>query len=106
MVTMARASMAEYQKLVADRPRKFSVEEADFKLQSPDGLRCSGCWHWAQIPNQHRSTCEIVAPDGDERMVPPEATCKFQTADGSTFPRLEAKKKPEKKEAKSLRSFG
>jgi hypothetical protein len=74
-----------YLDVMADRPKKLSAEEADYK-DAEDEHFCCSCIHWFNSPVRQESTCEIVRPENED--VPPNYTCKFWTHDGVELPKL------------------
>jgi hypothetical protein len=84
------ATFEQYQKLIEDRPEKFTPEEVHFRKATVYEPKCAGCLHWFFSPMRADSVCEIMRPDtGDSETVPSWFTCKFQTSDGKDFPLLE-----------------
>jgi hypothetical protein len=82
----SRATFAEYQAMVADRPEKFGAEEVNFRKCEDIGNECEHCAHfYQQVAGDKRTTCEIFRPDGDES-VDPEGVCDFMTRDFEEFP--------------------
>ena len=82
----SRATFAEYQAMVADRPEKLSAEEVNYRECEDVGNECEHCFHfYQQVAGEKRMTCEIFRPDG-EKSVEPEYVCDFFTRDGEDFP--------------------
>lgn len=81
-------SLKDYDKMILDRPAKFTAEEADYsKAEGPE--RCSNCIHLFTREIDGYRVCEIVRPE-PEASIKLTWKCKFQTADGEQFPLLEA----------------
>jgi len=85
------ATFTDYKQLFStvQRPEKFSAEEAGFTPRATQrGMPpCSDCIHWYQNPRTGRAVCEVVRLT-HEMDIRPGSTCRFQTADGITYPLL------------------
>ena len=83
------ASLAEYKRMMADRPPKFNEADCQFTpaARNKSGYYCDECMHWFDSPVGHRSVCEIYRPR-DDGSVEPKAKCMFWTRTGERFPLL------------------
>lgn len=83
---MATATKAMYDRLMQDRPFKFSGIEVDYR-DAEDEKHCGDCVHFYERKIDSHHTCEIFRPDDDES-VDPAYVCDFFSADGGIFPLL------------------
>jgi hypothetical protein len=86
---MPAATKAEYERLLADRPRKFTGAEAGYvpAAKNDGDYTCSDCLHFYTGKAAGRSVCEVVRLT-PERSIEPKARCKFWTHAGLKFPLL------------------
>ena len=84
-------TLAEYETIVADRPRKATAEEVEYRVaEAGSPYRCSGCHHYYRRATDGFAVCEIFrSEETDEMGVKPDWRCRFQTVDGDVFPLLE-----------------
>ncbi len=82
-------TITEYEKLVADRPQKFSAEQVGYKDHTPRGQNeiCSSCLHFYRGEVAERTVCEIFRPEGGKD-VEALGFCLFWTLEGKRFPLL------------------
>ena len=87
-------SMAEYKKIIADRPEKASAADVNFRMKALEPQKsCSDCFHFYSGPTAKRNVCELTTgPDPESRHIPREADCDYWTNDGKVFPLLGRKK--------------
>ena len=78
-------SYDEYERMLSDRPEKFSQDEVGYREADTDEPNCLGCIHFFR--SKQRSVCEIFRPDPEED-VKMDWTCTFQTSDGKSYPYL------------------
>jgi hypothetical protein len=77
----------EYEELVADRPKKFSPDDVNYREADGNQKRCGKCIHFYVRLADRLTTCEIMRSDEtDENGVDPEFVCDFFTKDGEEFP--------------------
>ena len=84
------ADLAEYRKLLEDRPEKFKADDVEYE-PAPAGsvLRCASCIHFFARRVDNFTTCEIFRdPETDANGVRPDFRCKFYTSDGDVHPLL------------------
>lgn len=77
-------SFSDYQKILDDRPVKFTPEEVNFHKAKLDEEPCASCIHWFHAPIRDTNVCEIMRPADED--VPPNWTCAFHTKDGEHYP--------------------
>ena len=62
----SRATFAEYQAMVDDRPEKLNEEEVNYR-DAEGQERCGVCFHFfMQGGGERRTTCEIFRPTGED----------------------------------------
>lgn len=83
-------SLADYESLMSDRPRKFTPSDVGYREATALVHRCRRCIHFYSRIVDRFGVCEIMRPSADEP-VDPDYVCVFQTKDGDTFPLLDAK---------------
>ena len=83
------ASLADYERLVADRPTKFSEREAGYipAAGNKTDRFCDECLHFYTGKIAKRNVCEILRRSG-EASIEPKATCAFWTMTGLRHPLL------------------
>lgn len=80
-------SEADYRRLIADHPKKFTAEEAGYQAAT-DAMTCSTCSHYYLNPLHNWRVCEIMRPP--DETVKANWTCRFWTLDqGDTLPKLD-----------------
>lgn len=81
--------LADYKRLLADRPEKLSGAEADYTPASKNdsGYHCDQCRHFFTGKVSGHNVCEVVRLQ-PERSIEPKAKCKFWTRTGERFPLL------------------
>jgi len=77
-------SLEEYERLMEDRPAKFTAEEVNFHLAKAHEPMCCACMHWYRGAVMEKDVCEIMRPKNEQ--VPWNWTCQFHTKDGERFP--------------------
>lgn len=82
------ATLEQYYQAMDDRPEKFTPEQVKF-AKAPDSYTCANCVHWFHNPITDSKVCEIMRPDTEDEIVPPDWTCMFWTMDYETFPKME-----------------
>jgi len=78
----------EYDKLIAERPRKFTPNEVGYR-KAPRGSeqRCENCGHFYVRKVDGFTTCEIMrSAETDEKGVDPKYLCNWWTRDGEDHP--------------------
>lgn len=86
---MATVSKALYDRLLENRPFKFSAEEVNYR-DAEGEERCENCVHFYTRKVDGFNVCEIFRDDEtDEKGIDTVYACDFHTADGKTFPLLE-----------------
>ncbi len=82
-------TLADYHRLLSDRPDKFSGTEASYQSpsQNKTDYHCKDCLHFFTGKVAGYSVCEVVRLQ-PERSIEPEAKCKFWTHTGGRFPLL------------------
>jgi hypothetical protein len=81
-----RVSFSEYEKMLADRPTKFSQEQVNYRKAEDVGKACQYCIHfYQQVAGEKRTVCEILRlePEGP---IDPEWVCDFTSRDGKEYP--------------------
>jgi hypothetical protein len=79
---------AEYDKIIAERPRKFTPEQVGYR-KAPRGSeqRCQNCAHFFERVVDGLTTCEIMrSTETDEKGVDPKYLCDWWTRDGEDHP--------------------
>lgn len=87
---MARQEgLEKYDKLLADRPEKFSGREASYTPASENKTtyHCSDCRHFFTGKVAGYNVCEVVRLQ-PERSIEPKAKCRYWTRTGERFPLL------------------
>jgi hypothetical protein len=98
----SRATFAEYQAMMADRPEKFGSEEVNYRKCEDVGNECEHCAHYyQQVAGDKRATCEIFRPDGDES-VEAEWVCDFFSRDLVEYPYQESSSQSEGEEEEEV----
>jgi hypothetical protein len=78
---------ADYLKLMADRPVKFTPEEAGYQ-KATDAQMCAACSNFYVNVLHGFRVCQVMRTTDED--VKPDWTCKFWTSDlGETFPKLQ-----------------
>lgn len=87
------ATLADYERIVADRPTKFSEREAGYTPASKNktDYHCDECLHFYEGKIAKRNVCEIMRRNG-EATIEPEANCRFWTMTGLKHPLLKESK--------------
>ncbi len=85
-------TLAEYKRLLADRPAKFTAAEAAYQSQKQNTTDyfCRDCRHFFQGPVAGYNVCEVVRLQ-PEKSIESHAKCKFWTRTGERFPLLNNK---------------
>lgn len=85
------ATVAEYNKLIEDRPDKFDAEDVGYR-EAEGRERCGRCIHLFIRKLDNFGVCEIFRSDEtDDDGIDPDHVCDFFTRDGSNFPLLKEK---------------
>lgn len=81
--------LADYKRLLTDRPVKFTGAEAGYVPASRnDGeYTCDDCRHFFTGPAAGYNVCEIVRLT-PEKSIEPKARCRFWTRTGERWPML------------------
>lgn len=81
-----KPSLEEYEKLVEERPRKWSAEQVNYR--PGDGPEfCKGCRHFYERRLDRFGVCEVFrSKETDEEGVQPNFVCDWWTQDGRKFP--------------------
>lgn len=83
------ATLADYKRLLADRPEKFSGSEAQYfpATKNDTTYTCDSCRHFFNGKVAGYNVCEVVRLQ-PEKSIEPGARCKFWTRTGERFPLL------------------
>lgn len=86
---MPSATLADYRRLLADRPDKFSGADAQYTPVSSNktDYHCDDCRHFFTGKAAGYNVCEVVRLQ-PEKSIEPKAKCKFWTRTGERFPLL------------------
>lgn len=83
-----RASFADYEKMLSDKPTKFSAAEVNYR-EAEGSERCKLCFHFfTQGGGDRRTVCEIFRPTGEDENVDPNYVCDFFTKESEEYPLL------------------
>jgi hypothetical protein len=84
--------LADYKRLLSDRPDKFSGKEAGYTpaAQNKTEYTCDDCRHFFTGPAASYNVCEVVRLQ-PEKSIEPKAKCRFWTRTGERFPLLNSK---------------
>jgi hypothetical protein len=88
---MPLVTIDAYNRLVANRPYKFSGDEVNYRKADTDHT-CENCLHLYKRAWDGYGVCEILR-DGEgenEEPIKPDWVCDFNTVDGESFPLLES----------------
>lgn len=87
---MATVSKDLYERMIADRPLKFSAKEVNYRdsVEESEEAYCHSCVHFFTRKIDGHNTCEIFRPKDDES-VDPNYVCDFFSPDGEEFPLLD-----------------
>lgn len=96
---MSAKTFEQYQKLIADRPKKFSPKDVNFHQAEEGEPMCCACMHWYRSSAGEHDVCEIMRPKNE--MVPWNWTCQFNTSDGESFPLLKKQKNPDQRDERN-----
>lgn len=81
-----RVSFADYEKMLADRPEKFTAEQVGYRKADEVGKQCGQCIHlYKEVVGDQRTVCEILRLDPEDS-INPEFVCMFTSRDGVEYP--------------------
>jgi len=86
---MSDATLADYRRLIADRPAKLTGPEAQYTpaSQNSTDYHCDQCRHFFISKVAGYNVCEVVRLQ-PEKSIESKAKCKFWTRTGERFPLL------------------
>lgn len=83
-----KATLADYRRLIDDRPEKFDEAESGYRDAGGEDLRCQNCMHLFERKIDKFKVCEVVRPTKGDEEIKLHWTCRFHTDDGEEFPLL------------------
>jgi hypothetical protein len=75
----------EYEKMLADRPVKFTPEDVDYRDAEFIQYRCERCSHYFERVRDRFGVCEIVRLKTDDP-IDPDYVCDYFNTDGESYP--------------------